>query len=114
MTCLAIIPVIAAMIVDGDTARGDAGNVRLTQATGAPFDAPETWKPQCRSEARLGAQATGYVRAAMPGTLCIIGRGNGGYGRDLGVLFDSDGRDVGAALVAAGLARVSRNADWCG
>ena len=113
MTCLAIIPVIAAMIVDGDTVRLSGSNARLMQATGVPFDAPKTWKPQCRYEACLGSQATGFVRAAMPGQLCITEVGNGGYGRDLGVLFCADGRDVGQALIEAGLAVESRNADWC-
>ena len=54
------------------------------------------------------------VWAMMPGELCIIGRGLGGYGRDLGVLYGSDGRDVREGLMERGLARASKNADWCG
>ena len=114
MSCLAILAVTAAMIVDGDTVRTSGANIRLTGAGNVPYDTPETWKPQCRSEARLGALATGTVRGLMPGAVCIIGRGNGGYGRDLGVLYTADGRDVGDVLLSRGLARRSKNADWCG
>lgn len=113
MSCLAIVAVTAAMIIDGDTVRLDGANARLTGEGNVPFDTPETWRPECRSEAKLGAQATGHVRAQMPGQLCIIGRGAGGYGRDLGVLYGSDGRDVREDLMALGLAQASKNADWC-
>ena len=110
MTCLATL----AMIVDGDTVRTDGANIRLTGAGIVPFDTPETWRPECREEARLGAQATSVVRSLMPGTVWIINRGGGGYGRDLGVLYASDGRDVREHLMARGLAKASKNADWCG
>lgn len=114
MPCLSILAVTAAMIIDGDTVRAPGANVRLTGEGGASFDAPETWEPECRTEAELGAQATGQVRALMPGQLCIVGHGAGAYGRDLGVLYGSDGRDVREILVARGLAKASKNADWCG
>ena len=76
MSCLAILAVTAAMIIDGDTVRLDGANARLTGEGNVPFDAPETWRPERRSEAELGTQATGHVRAQMPGELCIIGRGS--------------------------------------
>ncbi|SDY75982.1 hypothetical protein SAMN05444340_11725 [Citreimonas salinaria] len=113
MSCLAVLAVTAAMIIDGDTVRLSGSNARLTGEGNAPFDTPETWKPQCRSEAKLGAQATGYVRSMMPGQLCIIGRGAGGYGRDLAVLYGSDGRDIREGLMERGLAKASKNANWC-
>lgn len=75
------------------------------------FDTPEPWRPECWPEAKLGAQATGHVRAIMPGEICIIGRGAGGYGRDLGVLYGSDGHDVREDLIERGLAVTSKNAD---
>ena len=112
-SCLAVLAVTAAMIVDGDTVRLEGPNVRLTGAGDVPFDTPETWRPDCKSEAKLGARATGLLRSLMPGTLCIIGEGRGGYGRDLGVLYGRDGQDVRQHLINAGLAKASKNADWC-
>ena len=99
------------MIIDGDTVRLDGANARLTGEGNVPFDTPETWRPKRRSEAKLGAQPTGQVRALMPGQLCIISRGSGGYGRDLGVLYGSDGHDVRETLMERGLAKASENAD---
>ena len=106
--------VTADQIVDGDTVRMDGPNVRLTGEGNAPFDTPETYQPQCAREAQLGAQATELLRSLMPGELLIIKQGGGGFGRDLGVLYGSDGQDVGQTLITAGLARASKNADWCG
>ena len=108
------IRVTADMIVDGDTVRMDGPNVRLTGEGDVPFDTPETYQPQCTREAQLGAQATELLRSLMPGELHIIKQGSGGFGRDVGVLYDRDGRDVRGPLMAAGLAKPSKNADWCG
>lgn len=55
MICLSILAVTAAMIVDGDTVRLPGENARLTGVGNVPFDTPETWRPECRSEAKLGA-----------------------------------------------------------
>ncbi|PZX19786.1 hypothetical protein LX81_00248 [Palleronia aestuarii] len=109
------IRVTADMIVDGDTVRiADGPNIRLTGEGNDPFDTPETYKPGCTEEAQLGAQASALLRSLMPGEAQIIRRGGGGFGRDLGVLYGNDGEDVKVALLAAGLARESMNADWCG
>ncbi len=35
----------------------DGPNVRLTHEENAPYDTPETWRPQCRAEARFVAPA---------------------------------------------------------
>ena len=107
------IRVTADQIVDGDTVRTDGPNVRLTGEGDVPFDTPETFRPECAREAELGAQATELLRSLMPGRLVIIDEGGGGFGRDLGVLYGSDGEDVREALLDAGLAKASMNADWC-
>lgn len=60
--------------------RLNGDNERLAGEGNVPFDTPETWRPKCRAEAKLGERATGHVRAMMPANLCIIGRGSGGYG----------------------------------
>ncbi|WP_306131316.1 thermonuclease family protein [Roseivivax marinus] len=113
MNCLAIIAVTASMIVDGDTVRLNGPNARLTGVGDVPFDTPETHQPECGYEAEVGAEATALVQSLMPGRLCIIEREGGGYGRDLAILFGSDGEDVREPLMRAGLARASKNADWC-
>ena len=113
MNCLAIIAVSAAMISDGDTVRLDGPNARLTGVGDVPFDTPETHQPECGYEAEVGSAATALVKSLMPGHLCIINRGGGGYGRDLGILFSSEGEDVREPLMRAGLAKTSKNADWC-
>ncbi|ETX12917.1 hypothetical protein OCH239_15375 [Roseivivax halodurans JCM 10272] len=113
MNCLAILAVTASMISDGDTVRLDGANARLTGIGNVPFDTPETFRPECQYEAEVGAEATELVRSLMPGKLCIIRRGGGGYGRDLAVLFGRDGEDVREPLMRAGLAKASKNADWC-
>ena len=112
MSCLAILAVTAAMVIDGDTIRSEP-SVRLTGIGDAPFDTPETWRPECPRERQLGAEATGLVRALMPGKLCIIGKGNGGFGRDLGILYASDGTDVREHLLKRGLAKPAKTSDWC-
>ncbi len=97
-------------VVDGDTIRI---NGRLTRLTG--FNAPETWKPNCTAEQRLGEAATARLRqlvdggearyasvrcACRPGT---EGTMNCNYGRACGSLR-VDGRDVGDILISEGLA----------
>ncbi|WOI54977.1 hypothetical protein [Palleronia sp. LCG004] len=108
------IRVTADMIIDGDTVRTEGPNIRLTGEGDVAFDTPETWRPNCETEAKLGKQATDLVRSLMPGKAVILKRGGGGFGRDLGVLYGSDGQDVRGPLMAAGLAKASQNADWCG
>ncbi|SFG13590.1 hypothetical protein SAMN04488020_101274 [Palleronia marisminoris] len=80
MSCLAVLAVTAAMIIDGDTVWAPGANVRLTGEGGGSFDAPDTWETECRSEAKLGVPATDQVRALLPGTFCIVGYGAGSHG----------------------------------
>ena len=103
-------------VVDGDTI--DAGyseNVRLVLDGGGSFDAPETWRPSCDFEARLGAAATQRLRQIVRSARTLhldIYPGTCGRGRRCGALI-ADGRNVGDTLIAEGLAVRSRNADWC-
>ena len=97
-------------VVDGDTIRiGD----RLTRLVG--FNAPETWKPNCDAEQRLGEAATRRLRQLVAGgdvrfasVHCACRPGTEGtpdcnYGRSCGSLT-IDGRDVGSTLISEGLA----------
>src|SRR6516164_7841656 len=113
------VPAIAAPIapeeirvIDGDTIRvhHQQPNVRLVG-----FNAPETRRAQCEPEGELGAKATRRLRDLVrAGNLdfefvaCSCSPGTEGtqacnYGRRCGTL-KSNGRDVGAILIAEGLA----------
>ena len=99
-------------VIDGDTIRvyRQQPNVRLVG-----FNAPETRNAACDAEADLGAKATRRLRDLIrAGNLdfiyvkCSCPEGTEGtfacnYGRDCGTL-KSNGRDVGAILIAEGLA----------
>ncbi|UNJ22076.1 endonuclease [Microcystis phage vB_MweS-yong2] len=113
-------------VIDGDTvrlpARGSSPGetVRLWN-----IDAPETSRARCEAEAALGYRAkerlaqmlrSGRVtltrcEPAAPGR---APRCEDRYGRTLGAL-SVDGRDVGEAMIAEGLAtRWPQRRDWCG
>jgi endonuclease YncB( thermonuclease family) len=99
-------------VVDGDTVQAyhRHPNIRLVG-----FNAPETRNAACQAEADLGARATrrlreivksgnldlSFVRCSCPestqGTFAC------NYGRNCGTLR-ANGRDVGATLIAEGLA----------
>jgi len=99
-------------VIDGDTIRvyQKQPNVRLVG-----FNAPETRRAVCEPERELGARATRRLRDLVrDGNLdfqfvaCSCSPGTEGtsacnYGRRCGTL-KSNGRDVGAILIAEGLA----------
>jgi endonuclease YncB( thermonuclease family) len=99
-------------VVDGDTIRVAGETFRLVG-----FDAPETYRAQCPSERHLGNRATFRLRQLVAGggldlerVACACPTGTEGtprcnYGRSCGVLR-ARGQDVGAVLIAEGLARV--------
>lgn len=99
-------------VIDGDTIRigHKQPDVRLVG-----FNAPETRRAQCDPEEKLGAKATRRLRelthagnldfefvacSCPPGT---EGTESCNYGRRCGTL-KANGRDVGATLIAEGLA----------
>lgn len=103
-------PAAAISVVDGDTIRIDG---KLTRLVG--FNAPETWKPACPAEQRLGEAATARLRDLVAGgsvsfasVACACPAGTEGtaacnYGRACGSLRVDD-RDVGEILISEGLA----------
>lgn len=100
-------------VVDGDTFYFAGEKIRV-----ADIDAPETGGAQCASEAELGARATARLRELLnqgPFELRgYQGRDIDRYGRKLRVIV-RDGRSIGDALIAEGLARrwKGRRLPWC-
>jgi micrococcal nuclease len=89
-------------VVDGDTFYIGGEKVRI-----AGIDAPETHPPRCNYEARLGEQATEKLRALLNSgavTMTSVDRDRDVYGRLLRNV-QVNGADVGAAMVASGVAR---------
>jgi endonuclease YncB( thermonuclease family) len=99
-------------VVEGDTIRARGQTVRLVG-----FDTPKSGiNASCEGERNLAARATARLRALVAGggldlqiVHCSCRPGSEGtqrcdYGRACGVL-KARGRDVGAALIAEGLAR---------
>jgi endonuclease YncB( thermonuclease family) len=103
-------------VLDGDTIRAAGETFRLVG-----FDAPETYRARCPSERELGNRATFRLRQLVASggldlerIACSCPSGTEGtlrcnYGRSCGILR-SRGQDVGALLIAEGLAR----AYFCG
>jgi len=98
-------------VLDGDTIRVADETFRLVG-----FDAPETYRARCPSERELGNRATFRLRQLVAGggldlerVACACRTGTEGtprcnYGRSCGTL-KARGQDVGAVLIAEGLAR---------
>jgi micrococcal nuclease len=101
--------------IDGDTVRTPAGvTVRL-----ANIDAPETGERcRCQAECRMGEAAKAFAAASVRGAGVVelrpYPRPIDRYGRTLAYVL-VDGRDLGEALIGAGLARkwTGRREPWC-
>ena len=99
-------------MVDGDTFWIGGQKVRI-----ADIDAPETHDYRCRSELELGERAARDLQALLNSgavTMTPIDRDRDVYGRLLRNVR-VNGRDVGQALVAAGVARAYAGGrrPWC-
>lgn len=100
-------------VIDGDTIRFQGATIRV-----ADINAPEIQGAKCAAERHLGRQATLRLRALLnagPFQLAPAGGPDTDkYGRKLR-LIRRDGRSLGEALVAEGLARpwTGRRRDWC-
>lgn len=100
-------------VVDGDTLHVGGETIRI-----ADIDTPEVFSPGCESELALGRAATEHLlRLVNAGPFEVEGYGSRDqdvYGRKLRVLT-RNGRSLGEALVAEGLARRWDGArrGWC-
>lgn len=103
-------------MIDGDTLEIDGDTVRLYGV-----DTPETRRPRCVGEIKLGRQATALVidrlapREGKAPVVRIRRKGEDMFGRTLATVR-IDGEDLGEALLAAGLAELTpdgKRHDWC-
>ncbi|KGB81871.1 hypothetical protein JT55_11075 [Rhodovulum sp. NI22] len=82
------------------------------------FDTPETYRPECPAERRLGLQATAYLTRRLDSAAQVAVTSGGGrdkYGRMLLRLY-VDGRDIGQDMMAQGLAVPydgGKRINWC-
>ena len=104
-------------VVDGDTVDLACPDTGRERARLIGYDTPETYRPGCSAEARLGAAATYRLRSLVAGAGQIETRraAYDRYGRRL-VQLRIDGRDIATSLVSEGLAvpyAGGRRIDWC-
>lgn len=110
-------PCAVVRVVDGDTVDLECLGEGRFRARLMGFDTPETHRPGCAEEALLGQAATRALRALVADARTIeadLSRWDR-YNRRL-VRLSIDGRDVGARLIAEGLAlpyEGGRRIDWC-
>ena len=113
MLTAAALPAEAAKrrIVDGDTIRVGAEEIRLTG-----FDTPETASAKCRSERRAGLAAKHMLAELLyKRRLTLRRRGTDKYDRTL-ARGEIGGRDVADLMIESGHARRyvgGRRKGWC-
>ncbi len=99
-------------VIDGDTFVLNGKAIRV-----ADIDTPESGDPKCRREAMLAEKATRRLQQLLnagPLELRAISRDQDIYGRQLRTVH-RDGRSIGDALIAEGLARrwTGAKKSWC-
>ena len=105
-------------VVDGDTVRMRVAiwldqEIRVAVRLADAY-APEIRRPRCAAEKRQGQSAKAFVEDFLAGrviTLHDIRRGK--YAGRVAARIEADGEDLGAALVAAGLADREPKRVWC-
>ncbi|MEO1253033.1 MAG: thermonuclease family protein [Pseudomonadota bacterium] len=105
-------------VVDGDTVRVRVG-VWIDQELSvsvrvAGVDAPELFRSKCEDEKAKARLAKSFVEDFLEGgraTLTNIKRGK--YAGRVVARIEADGRDLGDALIAAGLAVRETRGAWC-
>lgn len=115
------VPAALVRVVDGDTVLVSAqiwlGQRVTVSVRLAGIDAPEL-RGRCRAERERARRARDFlIRRLAPGGISLADIQYGKFaGRVVARLLDGDGRDLGAALLDAGLARPyagRRRGRWC-
>jgi micrococcal nuclease len=113
---------IVTRVLDGDTLEVNAhlwlGLVLNVHVRIRGIDAPETHQPQCASEKAMGLEATKKLIALAGNQVSLADIENDKYGGRVDAkVTAADGTDIGAAMIATGLAHpydgTGQRADWC-
>ncbi|WP_412174861.1 thermonuclease family protein [Actibacterium sp. XHP0104] len=104
-------------VVDGDTVKLHCESPPPISARLTGFDTPETHRPRCRAEARLGHEATRYLETRLRGARTILPKlhGTDKYRRAL-VELTVDGAPLADIMIDAGLAvryDGGKRINWC-
>ena len=105
-------------VIDGDTVKMRVAiwldQELLVSVRIANIDAPELFRPSCERERALAREAKQFVEwflASGEAELLDIKRGK--YAGRVVARVESNGADLGQALVRAGLAVEGANGEWC-
>ncbi len=105
-------------VIDGDTVKVRVGvwidQELLVSVRVAGIDAPEIFRPKCEAERQRALAAKRFTEEFLGDadvTLVNIGRDK--YAGRVVARIEADGRDLGAAMVARGLAVEDARGAWC-
>ncbi len=105
-------------VIDGDTVKVRVGvwidQELIVSVRVAGIDAPELFRPKCEAERRRARAAKAFAEAFLADadvTLADIKRGK--YAGRVVARIAAGGQDLGAALVAEGLAVEGARGAWC-
>jgi endonuclease YncB( thermonuclease family) len=114
------VPAKVLRVVDGDTLEVEAliwiGQSLTVKVRLAGIDAPEAFRPGCATERALGRAAADFVTARLSAGAEVALRDiePDKYGGRVVARVEADGADIGAALIAEGLAApIDERSDWC-
>jgi endonuclease YncB( thermonuclease family) len=114
------VPASVERVLDGDTVKVAAqiwvDQVVTISVRVRGVDAPELFRPRCAAERAAAAKAKGFVEALLAGgAIALFEIDRDKYGGRVVARIESEGGDVGAALLAEGLAVEEGASDpWCG
>jgi endonuclease YncB( thermonuclease family) len=105
-------------VIDGDTVEMRVAiwiDQELTVAVRvAGVDAPELFRPQCAAEKDKAFAAKAFVEDFLgDGEATLFDIAQGKYAGRVIARIEAGGRDLGAALIAAGHAAYGTSKDWC-
>ena len=111
-------PAAVERVVDGDTVRMRVAvwiDQELTVAVRvADVNAPELFRPACPAEKAKARDAKAFVERFLEGREAVLSDiRRGKYAGRVVARIEADGADLGAALVAAGLAVEEGRGAWC-